>query len=420
VFLLCCQLLHLKITIGMKINNLFSWGYILLACAMLAIGRVYDERLEFFGINLALIISIVYLLFSFLLIVSIKKVIITKSKFLLYGFYLSLIVVTPLFWLFYGVIEYGMLKYLNFCFIVVIMSITILEKFDYKEVERLILTLLVVSSFLAFLAVIGTAISVNADSGRLSVLGGGPIIFSRWMGLGILVLLLLPRFKKYKMKFLAVVVFFILSIASGSRGPVLTLLLVFSIYLVLNFSKFFLKFVIIISFLIGLTAFTNIGKEIAKVGKVDRILMNFSSRGVAMKSTGTRGKLLKGALMVFQEYPLGVGAGNWQDKANELDPQYLMPLEYSHNIILEVLNEYGILIALMLVILFIYVFYSSYVLMRKYQANNTSLYPLLFYMLIFFFLNCLISGDLNDTRLLFVLISFILIQKPLINNIEKC
>jgi len=412
--------LHLKITIGMKINNLFSWGYILLACAMLAIGRVYDERLEFFGINLALIISIVYLLFSFLLIVSIKKVIITKSKFLLYGFYLSLIVVTPLFWLFYGVIEYGMLKYLNFCFIVVIMSITILEKFDYKEVERLILTLLVVSSFLAFLAVIGTAISVNADSGRLSVLGGGPIIFSRWMGLGILVLLLLPRFKKYKMKFLAVVVFFILSIASGSRGPVLTLLLVFSIYLVLNFSKFFLKFVIIISFLIGLTAFTNIGKEIAKVGKVDRILMNFSSRGVAMKSTGTRGKLLKGALMVFQEYPLGVGAGNWQDKANELDPQYLMPLEYSHNIILEVLNEYGILIALMLVILFIYVFYSSYVLMRKYQANNTSLYPLLFYMLIFFFLNCLISGDLNDTRLLFVLISFILIQKPLINNIEKC
>ena len=420
MFLLCCQLLHLKITIGMKINNLFSWGYILLACAMLAIGRVYDERLEFFGINLALIISIVYLLFSFLLIVSIKKVIITKSKFLLYGFYLSLIVVTPLFWLFYGVIEYGMLKYLNFCFIVVIMSITILEKFDYKEVERLILTLLVVSSFLAFLAVIGTAISVNADSGRLSVLGGGPIIFSRWMGLGILVLLLLPRFKKYKMKFLAVVVFFILSIASGSRGPVLTLLLVFSIYLVLNFSKFFLKFVIIISFLIGLTAFTNIGKEIAKVGKVDRILMNFSSRGVAMKSTGTRGKLLKGALMVFQEYPLGVGAGNWQDKANELDPQYLMPLEYSHNIILEVLNEYGILIALMLVILFIYVFYSSYVLMRKYQANNTSLYPLLFYMLIFFFLNCLISGDLNDTRLLFVLISFILIQKPLINNIEKC
>jgi O-antigen ligase len=420
VFLLCCQLLHLKITIGMKINNLFSWGYILLACAMLAIGRVYDVRLEFFGINLALVMSIVYLLFSFLLIVSIKKVIITKSKVLLYGFYLSLIVVTPLFWIFYGVIEYGMLKYLNFCFIVIIMSIIILEKFNYKEVEQLIITLFFVSAFLAFLAVVGSSISSNADSGRLSVLGGGPIIFSRWMGLGILVLLLLPRFKKYKMRFLAVVVFFILSIASGSRGPVLTLLLVFSVYIVLNFTKFFFKFLIIISFLIGVIAFTNVGKEIAKVGKVDRILMNFSSRGIAMKSTGTREKLLKGALTVFQEYPLGVGSGNWQDKANELDTQYLMPLEYSHNIILEVLNEYGILIALMLVILFLYVFYSSYSLMRKYQANNSSLYPLLFYMLIFFFLNCLISGDLNDTRLLFVVISFVLIQKPLINNIEKC
>jgi O-antigen ligase len=404
----------------MRVNNIFSWGYILLACAMLAIGRLYDVRLEFFGINLALVISITYLIFSFILLLSIKKVIITKSKVLLYGFYFSLIVITPIFWLFYGVIEYGILKYLNFCFIVIIMSIIMLEKFNYKEVEQLIITLFFVSAFLAFLAVVGSSISSNADSGRLSVLGGGPIIFSRWMGLGILVLLLLPRFKKYKMRFLAVVVFFILSIASGSRGPVLTLLLVFSVYIVLNFNKFFFKFLIIISFLIGVIAFTNVGKEIAKVGKVDRILMNFSSRGIAMKSTGTREKLLKGALTVFQEYPLGVGSGNWQDKANELDTQYLMPLEYSHNIILEVLNEYGILIALMLVILFLYVFYSSYSLMRKFQANNSSLYPLLFYMLIFFFLNCLISGDLNDTRLLFVVISFVLIQKPLINNIEKC
>jgi len=50
----------------------------------------------------------------------------------------------------------------------------------------------------------------------------------------------------------------------------------------------------------------------------------------------------------------------------------------------------------------------------KFQNDKTSLYPLLFYLLLFFFLNSLVSGMLNDSRLLFVIISFIIIPKPLI------
>ena len=90
------------------------------------------------------------------------------------------------------------------------MSIVIIEKFNYKDVEKLILLLFLVSSFLALLAVLGQAISVNNDSARLSVLGGGPIIFSRWMGLGILTLILMPRLRKYKVRYLIIVLFFIL------------------------------------------------------------------------------------------------------------------------------------------------------------------------------------------------------------------
>ena len=403
----------------MKGNVFFSWVFMFSACAMIAIGRVYDDRLELLGVNIALIISVVFFLSSALLIVSLKRVTITKSKFLLYIFYFLFIVLTPILWLVYGAIEYGVLKYFNF-FIVIFMSVVIIEKFNYKDVEKLLFLFLAVSSFLALLAVLGQAISANNDSGRLSVLGGGPIIFSRWMGLGILILVLMPKFRKYKVRYLIIVLFFILSISSGSRGPVLTLFLVLCLFLFLNFRRYFLKFIILFCFLFSLITFTDISKEVGKLGRVERILMNFSSKGVAKKSTGTRERLIQGAVTVFKKYPLGVGSGNWQDKSNEIDTQNLMPLEYSHNIFLEVLNEYGIILALVILMLFIYVFHLSYMLMNKYYYNESSLYTLLFYALFYFFLNSLISGDINDTRLLFVIISFILIKTPLINKINKC
>jgi hypothetical protein len=403
----------------MKGNVFFYWLFMFSACAMIAIGRVYDDRLVLFGINIALIISIVFFLSSALLIMSLKKITIPKSKFLLYIFYFLFIVLTPILWLVYGAIEYGILKYFNF-FIVIFLSIVIVEKFNYKDVEKLLFLFLLVSSFLALLAILGQAISANNDSGRLSVLGGGPIIFSRWMGIGILILVLMPKFRKYKVRYLIIVLFFILSIASGSRGPVLTLFLVLCLFLFLNFRRYFLKFIVLMCFLLSLITFTDISKEVGKLGRVERILMNFSSRGVAKKSTGTREKLIQGAITVFKEYPLGVGSGNWQHKSNEIDTQNLMPLEYSHNIFFEVLNEYGVIVALILIMLFIYIFHLSYISMNKYYYNESSLYTLLFYLLAYYFLNSLISGDINDNRILFVVISFILIKTPLINKINKC
>ena len=399
----------------MRSKNILYWIFMFTSCAMLAIGRVYDDRLEIYGVNIALVISIVYFLTSFLFIISIKEITIAKTKILLYIFYFLLIFSTPIFWLLFGVIEYGLLKYFNF-FIVIIMSIIIIEKFNYKDVEKLILLLLLVSSFLAILAILGQAISANNDSGRLSVLGGGPIIFSRWMGFGVLILAFIPALRRYKIRYLIIVIFLLLSIASGSRGPVLTLFLVLSLFFILNFKRYFLSFIVLVTFIFCLINFTDVSSKVAELGRVERILMNFTPRGVAMKSTGTREKLMEGVVTVFKRYPLGVGSGNWQDKSNEIDPQNLMPLEYSHNIFLEVLNEYGIIVFLILFMLFIYVFYLSFSLKRKHYNNDSSLYPLLFYSLAYFFLNSLVSGDINDTRVLFVIISFILIHNPLIKK----
>ena len=62
----------------MKGNVFFYWLFMFSACAMIAIGRVYDDRLELLGINIALIISVIFFLSSLLLIMSLKKINIYK------------------------------------------------------------------------------------------------------------------------------------------------------------------------------------------------------------------------------------------------------------------------------------------------------------------------------------------------------
>ena len=49
-------------------------------------------------------------------------------------------------------------------------------------------------------------------------------------------------------------------------------------------------------------SFTGVSKEIEKLGRVERVLMNFTPRGIAMKSTSDRIQLIQGAFNVFKKY----------------------------------------------------------------------------------------------------------------------
>ena len=140
------------------------------------------------------------------------------------------------------------------------------------------------------------------------------------------------------------------------------------------------------------------------------------TQGIKIQSTGTRMDMINRSFDMIYYYPLGVGAGNWQLVANKINPGHLMNAQnfYPHNLFLEVACEYGLHSLLILIVLLIYLLHLSYYKMLKYKHNITSLYPLLFYLLLFFLFNSLVSGMLNDSRLLFVIMSFILIHKPLI------
>jgi|TARA_B110000459_G_scaffold30792_1_gene31511 O-antigen ligase len=397
----------------MRIKNIFSFLFLLAACAELAIGRVYDERLSIYGINLSLIISFFFFLTAVLLLSSIKKIILTRSKIILFGFFILLLIVNPILWLVYGVYEYGFFKFLNFILIAIPISIIITEKFKYQDVKNIFLILLGVVFLLLFFALTGLFETPRPD-GRISILGGGPIIFGRWMGFGVLALFFLPFKKMYLPRLCFILIFIIYCLVSGSRGPFISLLLIFTLYFFLNFRKIFSRLSVLVLLLLAVFFGTNISNNISELGRTDRVFLNVAKRGGSNQSTQTRYELVDRSYELMKKHPFGIGAGNWQLKANQLDPTHLMAHEYPHNLLFEIINEYGLLAGILLLILIFHVTYTSFAKMINHYNSSSSLYPFLFYLWIFLLFNAMLSGSLNDSRLLFVTASCILIINPLI------
>ena len=397
----------------MRIKNIFSFIFLLAACAELAIGRVYDERLFIYGINLSLVISFFFFLTSILLLSSIKKIRFTKPKLILYGFFLSLLIVNPILWLVYGAYEYGVFKFLNFILITIPISVIISEKFKYQDVKNIFLILLGVVFLLLFFALTGLFETPRPD-GRISILGGGPIIFGRWMGFGVLALFFLPFKRIYFPRLCFILLFIIYCLISGSRGPFISLLLIFTLYFFLNFRKIFLRISVLFLLLLTVLFGTNISYDISKLGRTDRVFLNVAKRGGSNQSTQTRYELVDRSYELMKKFPFGIGAGNWQLKANQLDSTHLMAHEYPHNLLFEIINEYGLLSGILLLILILHITYISFAKMINHYNFKSSLYPFLFYLWIFLVLNAMLSGSLNDSRLLFVTACCVLIVNPLI------
>ena len=114
---------------------------------MLAIGRVYDERLEFQDFNFGIIFSVVYLFSAIIMFFSIKKIILTKTKLIFYFFYLLAVIMTPTLWMIFDISSYSIEKAVNFWLIVIPLSIIFAEKYNQKSVLRTFYILLGVSIF---------------------------------------------------------------------------------------------------------------------------------------------------------------------------------------------------------------------------------------------------------------------------------
>ena len=400
----------------MKFNNLLSFFFVFSAAAVIAIGRLYDERLSLFGINISVVISFVFLFTSVLYISSIKNLKISRPKFNLFLFYLFLLLITPILWMTFGVVEFGLYKFLNFILITIPISIIVLEKLTYREIKNLFFILIGLVLLLCFFAITGLFETPRPD-GRISILGGGPITFARWMGYGVLALIFLPIKKKYLLRLFFISLFFVYCLISGSRGPITILILIGAFYFFLNFRKLFLRSIIFFSIIILGLLFTDVPKKISELGRTDRVFLNVSKRGGSSESTQTRFELADRSYNLTKKYPFGIGSGNWQIKANKLDPTHLMAHEYPHNLIFEIFNEYGVIAGLLFILYILQITILGFAKMINNKKNRTSLYPFLFYLWVFLLLNAMLSGSLDDGRFLFIIsCCFITNQNLILKN----
>ena len=147
-----------------------------------------------------MIISAFFIFSSILYISSIKRIKFSKPKFILFCFYSYLLIITPVLWMVYGVDEFGLLKFLNFILITIPISLIIIEKLSYQEIKSFFMILIGLAVILCFFAITGLFETPRPD-GRISILGGGPITFARWMGYGVIALLFLPYKNKYLFRF---------------------------------------------------------------------------------------------------------------------------------------------------------------------------------------------------------------------------
>tara|TARA_B100001758_G_scaffold247953_1_gene269024 strand:+ start:7357 stop:8526 length:1170 start_codon:yes stop_codon:yes gene_type:complete len=389
----------------MKIKNIYTWIFTLLASAMVAIGRMYDERLEFMGVNYSILLSVCYILSSIPLLLSIKSIKLNSVKRLLY-YFLFILFFSSLLWLVYGFIEYGVLKYLNFVILIIPLLVIIMEKFDYNDVQRLFT---IIISFIIFLSLIGLTIVAGSNE-RLSVLGGGPIVFARWMIIGVFILFFR---KKNNVHWILIPFFIVLSLAAGSRGPIFSLFCTFFIYIILTFQKTIIRIVSVALILTMVLYFSGVFNEVVDLGRTDRLVTKDST------SKNVRIKFAKRSVETIINYPFGVGIGNWQTYCNKLRPYHLLAHEYPHILVLEVFTEMGFVGGILLLLLLLKILYFTYSRMIRYRNYESSFYPLLFYLQLFLIINSFFSGDLSDSRLLFIIIAISLINKPLVINNDK-
>ena len=390
----------------MKSNRLLIILFTLFAGAMLAIGRFYDHRLEVYGVNLTIILSSIYSVILICIFLLIKKSELTSSKILQYSFFSIAILSNLVLWIFYDFNEYGLIKFLNFILITIPISVIISERFSRKDAKTLIWVLFGISFMLLSISLIN--ISSLAEN-RSGVLGGGPIILSRWLCLGAIISFFHPKLKKYRI--ILFPLFIIVALFTGSRGPIVSILITMTLYFFLNFRKLFWRFIVLLSLLISLVFITGFHNQLLEVKTVSRVFMNVQDGGGG-KSTSGRTILFQTSIDEIIEYPLGVGFGNWEVYSKDRSTLSLKKLFYPHNLLLEILCEMGFVTSIIFILYVVFILLNTIIKLK----NNVGL-NILFYIFAFLLLNSMISGDLSDARLLFVVLSLLSIKE--IRNVNN-
>lgn len=255
------------------------------------------------------------------------------------------------------------------------------------------------------------------EQSTISVMGSNNLALGRTVGIGILILTNL-YFVKEKRKnmtlFLSLIILLmtIILFVSGARMPLISLIMIFMIYIIssVKFSlrKIYLRkgfkkaFLFIALLTIIIIILVNLGVFDLSL---KRLLILFQGIGSDSSAIGRWMRYLVAINMWIEKPLIGYGVGSFPLFYSGIDSR-----DYPHNIFLEVVAELGIVGLVSFLLLIGNSLYKGWIVYRKKYKEMGSLQITIILVFLFLFFNANISGDFNDNRLMFTFISLLSIS----------
>jgi O-antigen ligase len=398
------------VTSKKKISQIVT---ILPIVALVAIGSLYDERLSIGGLNISLIFSLIYICVITYKLLSLKWISNNLESIFLFSFS-AILLINFLITFIININQSDIFqsdkvtKFVNYMVITLPVSIFFLYQ-KKNETLRLFFLYLFIVSLLLFV-ISSVSLLFFGLNERSTALGGGPITLARWLFYGIFYLLLYLE-GNFILRLLLSLSLFIVALSTGSKGPILFFGISIFLYLLvtLNKQKLFINLlalgistIIVINFVPILEALNlESTTRLLALTNTEELLGQTSSSSRLLRFTGT--------ISMAQDFLFtGVGLGEWGNHilsyANLSD--YHLQGKYPHNIFLEILSELGFFALSTFVALLVLAYRKLIkILLNK---RNDKYVSFLFVVLTYLLLNAQVSGDLSDSRTLFIFISIAL------------
>ncbi len=317
-----------------------------------------------------------------------------------------LVFAVPAIWTIWG--DYGELKASRFFTLTLLSSaLPFLLLQSRENVVRFGNVLTALSILLAADAIVIIATNFGAwqEGARLLTASADTVALARMLGFAsiwILVNNLDKSGSRLAIALISSTLLLALMFATGSRGPMLAYAVSFIAIALMSRSSsasFTLRIALV---LFCCVVALWVGSIVAPSASVDRVAASFREDPLSDTreniSVVSRAQAITIAFESIASNPLGIGWGGLNDFLREHNDD----LVYPHNLVLEVVGELGWIPGLVLL------FVIGSVLVKSGSAALKSEDPVLqafFSVLVFFLVNSLLSGDLNDNRILFSLLS---------------
>jgi len=283
--------------------------------------------------------------------------------------------------------------------------------------------------FLAFLSIISLVLSIisftltSSVSGFVGFNDGNYLGLGRINGIGLAVIIFLGVFnseirrgKVFLLLFSSIIAISLLS--TGGRMPVISVMCAALIVMVssikikngnLTFPSYFKKTLLIIPISIGAVYFAY------KKGIIDqflnRFLVLFYESSGGSSSVGRLERYYLSFELWKDNFVFGTGFGGFgfyytNDQSHD----------YPHNLFLEMLSELGLLGFMTITVLVIIVLIRCFKLTKNKKIRNDSLFITTIIVSLIIFINAMVSGDVNENRILFTFLAILSLLPVLYNS----